>query len=290
MVKVGIGISTYNGANRVDELLASLEKHTDPIEGGYEVHVVDDGGREGNYERLREVCGNYGASVERHERNLGISATWNHLTRHFNSEYVVLLNDDLVLVDGWFDALVYFAENNKFATAGLPLHAPLKTGKPYSGWKKTKHGWKPFLALPKDKPLRCPCAPGPCFIFKRVLFDFVGGFDETYLSFYEELDFALRLAKFGYASYILPSPWIYHYWARTFAENPELGCKGRMESSRATFFYKWKCDFEGIYVTLARKTPRQTLKWLFDGEQRSGLEDKFRKPKWLSGFIMDAED
>lgn len=281
MVKCGLGISTYNGANRVDELLSSLEKHTEPIEGGYEVHVLDDGGKVANFEKLKEVCGNYGVSVERHEANMGISKTWNDLTRHFDSTFMVLLNDDLVLGDDWLNALVYFAENNKFATAGLPMYVPLKTGKPQSGWKKIGHGWKPFLALPETMPLRCPTAPGPCFIFKRSLFDFVGGFDEHYKSFYEEVDFSLRLSKFGYASYVLPYPWIHHYWARSFAENTELAPNQRMTFSRSVFFASWGCELEIVYVRYARKIPQQKLKWLFDHEEKEGLERKFTKPKWL---------
>lgn len=275
MLKVGVGISTYNGAERVDELLASLEKHTDPIEGGYEICVLDDGGKPSNFERLKEVCGNYGVVVGRHEHNMGIPVTWNDLTRHFDSEYMVLLNDDLVLVDGWLDALLYFAENNKFASAGLPMYAPKKTGHPHSGWKKIKHGWKPLLAFPKTKPLRVPAAPGPCFIFKRTLFDFVSGFDTRYLSFYEEIDFSMKLAKFGYASYILPWPWFYHYWARSFAENPELAANERMGISRAKFIEKWGGQLELIFSQLAGKIEEQHLRWLLNGEKKEGAEKPF---------------
>lgn len=281
MVKVGVGIATYNGAQRVDELLASLEKHTEPVEGGYDVYVLDDGGKEGNFVRLKEVCANYGVAVEKHEANMGISRTWNDLTRHFDSEFMVLLNDDLVLVDGWLDAVLYFADNNKFATAGLPSYVPLKTGKPHSGWKKMAHGWKPYLALPKSKPLRVPAAPGPCFIFKRSLFDFVGGFDTRYISFYEEVDFSLSLAKFGYVSYILPYPWIYHYWARSFADNPELAPNQRMLHSRAVFFEKWKRGLEIAYIECAGELAPQKLKWLVNGQTREGAERRFSKPKWL---------
>jgi GT2 family glycosyltransferase len=274
MVKVGVGIATYNGAERVDELLASLEKHTDPIEGGYEVAVLDDGGKISGFQRLVEVCESYGVELPlRHERNLGISATWNDLTRHFDSKYMILLNDDLILVDGWLEALVYFAEHNRFGTAGLPMYSPKITGKPHSGWKKIKHGWKPHLTFPKKKPLRVPAAPGPCFIFKHTLFDFVGGFDTRYLSFYEEVDFSLTLAKYGYPSYILPEPWIYHYWARTFAENPELAAAERMQISRAKFVEKWRAKLEGVYGQLTLTLDRQRLQWLFEGKERSGLEN-----------------
>lgn len=277
-VRIGIGVATYNGSERVDELLASLEKHTEPLEGGYEIYVLDDGGKVSNFDRLKEVCGNYGVEVGRHEENLGISKTWNDLTRYFDSEFMVLLNDDLVLVDDWLEALFYFAENNKFATAGLPMYVPLKTGKPHSGWKKIKHGWKPYLAFPKKIPKRCPAAPGPCFIFKRIFFDFVGGFDERYYSFYEEVDFALALAKFGYPSYVLPYPWIYHHWARSFAENPELECRERMTLSRAKFVEKWGGDIHSVFPLEVSKIKPMVLKWLYDGEEKSIKE---KQTKWV---------
>lgn len=281
-VAVGIGISTYNGANRIDEVLASLQKCTEPLDGGYEVYVLDDGGKETNFERLKEVCANYGAGCDHHEINFGISKTWNDLTRHFNSEYMVLLNDDLILADRWLCSLVYFAENNKFATAGLPMFVPKKTGKPDSGWKKSSHGWDPFLVFPKTKPLRSPSAPGPCFIFKRSLYDFAGGFDERYVSFYEEVDFSLTLARFGYASFTLPYPWTYHYWARSFAENPELNPNQRMALSRGRFFEKWGGELTEVYLRTAKLIPQQQLKWLMNKEKREELEEPFTMPKgWI---------
>ena len=272
MPRVAVGISTYNGATRVDELLASLEKHTKPIEGGYEVFVLDDGGKQKNFESLKEVCGNYGVAVDRHDENVGISATWNDLTRHFDSEFMVLLNDDLILVEGWLEAMLYFAENNHFGTAGLPMWSPRNNKKPELGWRKIRHGWKPFLAYPKKTPLRVPAAPGPCFIFKRTLFDFIGGFDLRYWSFFEEVDFALSLAKYGFPSFILPDPWVYHYWAKTFAENPELGANERMELSRSRFVAKWGALLELAYAQTTEAIPRQELKWLFKGKPLSGLE------------------
>lgn len=283
-LKVAIGISTYNGAERVDELLGSLMKHTEPVDGGYKIYVLDDGGKLSNFERLKEVCGNYGVEVGRHDENLGISNTWNDLTRYFDSKYMVLLNDDLVLVDGWLESLLYFAENNKFATAGLPMYVPKKTGKPHSGWRKMAHGWKPFLAFPKTRPKRVPAAPGCCFIFKRTLFDFIGGFDEQYLSFYEEVDFSLSLADLGYASYILPYPWIYHYWARSFAENPELGANERMHMSEGKFVSKWGGLLIVAYPLRSVNIPRQKIKWLFNGERKTRLEDPLKK------FITEIED
>lgn len=271
-LKVGIGISTYNGALRVDELLDSLQKHTDPVEGGYDLYVLDDGGKDSNFEQLNEICAQYDVAIGRHATNMGISKTWNDLTRHFKSEYMVLLNDDLILVDDWLNSLLYFAENNKFASAGLPMWVPQKTGKPESGWKKIAHGWKPFTALPKKYPKRVPAAPGCCFIFKRTLFDFLGGFDERYQSFYEEVDFAISLAEYGYPSYILPYPWIYHLWARTFAENPELGANERMDLSRARFTAKWGAQLELMFSQKTTEMPKQRLHWLYDGKELHGYE------------------
>ena len=259
-VEVGVGISTYNGPHRVEDLIISIEQHTQ-YEGEWGLVVIDDGSREENLIKLREICNVHNVSLSEHRENQGISATWNHLTRYFNNEYMILLNDDLIMVDNWLKSLVFFLKNNKCGTAGLPLYF----GRPEDqSVTVLKHGqWKghPEGVDSEVKPGRVMAAPGCCFGFKRTLFDDIGGFDEQFKSFYEEIDFGTECAKRGYPSYAMSYPRIYHLWSATFQQNPELKPEERMGNSRTYYIEKWGGDHDVTHPRYMNSIPPQVIKW-----------------------------
>lgn len=268
MLKCAIGISTYNGPYRVSDLLESIRQYTEYSKENYKIVVIDDGSREENLITLREVCQKHNVSLREHRQNLGISATWNHLVRFFGegdiprADYNILINDDIICTPYWLTSLMYFLENNKCGTAGLPL----LFGSP--------HDDKAIIMKPDQtknvnagpeltsmRPGRVMAAPGCLFGFKRSLYDEIGGFDEHYKSFYEEIDFGTECAKRGYPSYALSWPRVWHMWGATFAQNPELEASRRMSESRAYYIQKWGGDHFVTNPRYMNNILYQKIKW-----------------------------
>lgn len=179
-MKVAIGIPTYNDYSRVDNLLASLFTLTDYDLTQVGIVVLDDGTPDNSkVEGLKKVCEKHSVDFIKHEKNRGIPAAWNSLTRHFDSEYMVLFNDDIQICDkNWLKCFIYFLDNNeKVVNAGFPLiQIDVATGKP-----------RDTVAMNYDGvPGKVGAPVGCSFGFKRKAFDEVGGFWEDIKSFYEE--------------------------------------------------------------------------------------------------------
>src|SRR6187455_813628 len=98
-VDVSILIPTWNGADRLRRLLASLE----PIERGTQILVVDNGSTDGTAQMLATEF----PAVELLplERNEGFSLAVNIGARRASGRALVLLNDDCVCEPGFVHAI-----------------------------------------------------------------------------------------------------------------------------------------------------------------------------------------
>jgi len=217
-VRIAIGIPTYNDVERVNSAIASIYAFT-PQEDllDCKIVVVDDGTpNEKMKDRLRNACNKYDIPLIEHDKNYGIPKAWNSLSRYYDSDIVILFNDDIQVSEpNWLKCMLYFLENNdKVGSVGWPLIHMGKNGLPKPDLPPPNYDTNPGLV---GAPVGC------AFAFKKSSYNVVpGGFPEQLPSFYEEIFFGMELAKYGYPSYMLPYPAVEHYGSQTFANNPEL--------------------------------------------------------------------
>lgn len=258
---ITIGIPTYNGSWRLNNLLRSIYLRTPELaSGNVHVVVVDDGS---TVHDTRIVVDEWAKRIPitliDHGKNLGISAGWNTATRARACDYAVLINDDVIVSNSWLRSLIYVLDNSP-------------------GVGCVGQNWSAFLAedveklleseisdlsvIPRDPVTKVPtpgrrdfevCAParvmaagGQLFGFRRSDFDAIGGFDEKYKSFYEESCFGTSMAQRGLISCQINWPFNWHMWSATFGANPELKASERMAASRAHYRQKWTVP-EGVH-------------------------------------------
>jgi len=280
-MKLAVGIPCYNGADTLlPNCLEAIAQRSGPRDQ-YELLVVDDSGRQDHRDKSRRVAEKYGAKWLYHDHNKGIAAGWNALVRASSVKNIGLLNDDIIVAPGWIDALSYFLDNNPHAGMCsmhfnfiVPSDVPALLADPQAPMPERD----PFSKTPK-KDNRDPdggpgvmmCPAGCCFGFTREKFDLIGGFDECYVSFFEESDAGTHLASKGFPTYGIQWPTLGHIWSATFNSAPELGASSRMNNSRARYVEKWGGDFT---VTdpkfMARCTPKLT-KWLGPSGEHEGV-------------------
>ncbi|MBQ2510641.1 MAG: glycosyltransferase [Bacteroidales bacterium] len=53
--------------------------------------------------------------------------------------------------------------------------------------------------------------PGAFLMFRRAVYDLIGGLDESYFMYGEDIDFSWRIHQSGYSNYYLPTTHIIHY-------------------------------------------------------------------------------
>lgn len=266
-LKVALGIPTYRGAHRADNLLKTIFYRTPKVPP---ITLLDDGSPD--WEKTEEVAEKWEIDFLRHKVNMGITASWIDLVEHFDSEYMVLLNDDLLVAKDWLKCLLYFLENNKCGGVGFPFYfitwedvPKILAGEKIVTRDPVTKRLKPELEKELREnmtPGRVMCATGCAFGFKRSVYEEVGGLDPRYVSFYEESDLGTAFAQAGYPSYGLTYPRIYHLWSQTFKENPELKAGETMLKSRDKYIAKWEGHFEVVNPRFMSKIPKRRITWM----------------------------
>lgn len=266
MPRIVIGVTTYNGAARLDELLCSIALRTPaPVPGGLDwcLVVVDDGSPRveetravvaKHKNRLRAARALVALHYVEHGRNRGISAGWNTASRALDCDIVVLVNDDVIVPSGgWLEAFVHVLEHSpKVGGVGVNWHAFTDEDVPQllaasdsdlavvprdPGSKKPTPERRDYE---KHPPGRVMCPGGQLFAFRRADFDALGGFDEGYKSFFEESAFGTAMAaKLGKIGVQLNYPMCWHRWSATFGSSPELRAPERMAASRKRYIEQW---------------------------------------------------
>jgi GT2 family glycosyltransferase len=248
--KVTVGIPTLNGADRLQRCLWSIATCTDL--DGVRVLICDDGSRPEVLQDVRNVVEGVRMkfpSLELLENGTrrGIAKSWNRLARHYaDAEVIALLNDDIEVVNDWLDVLVFSVmENPKAGMVGLNSYCALM---------KTQHA----SLFPPDtlEHVRIPrvdyreahlmsgggkllSSQGPIFALRRSAFDAVGGFDERYVCFFEEVDLGVSLRKAGYFHYMSNYPLVYHMGGATTSDPKNMDAQADLANSRAKFLEKW---------------------------------------------------
>jgi len=238
-----IGIPTYRGADRVAALLESLNRAI--ATPNIRVLVVDDGSPPEEQKATMEVAYKLGADFMGHEHNRGPIATFNTIASSSQSDYVCILDNDVVVPKWWLESLLVFL-NNRFAVAS---------------WKSTKlgYGGRPVGSL--RRPERATELAGYCYLFPKSLWEGYS-FDEGYHCFIADSDFCVYWASKGIPSYRILWPLVYHAEHATYDSCPELEHVKWRERDLGHFYEKWgKMPREAERDILA-KLPRQRVRWL----------------------------
>ena len=217
---VALMILNYNGLRWLKICLPSVLRSTYP---NLEIYVVDNGSWDGscefvqsNYPRVRLV---------RFAENLGFAKAYNPAIARVKAEYVILLNNDTVVLNpGWIALLVDQAERDPvIAVVGCKLvtledHRVLDS----VGGMGIKY-WRGFVDIGRyevdrgqyDRPIIPLSACGAAMLVRRDTFMQVGGFDPRFYAYLEDVDLCWRLRLLGYGIIYEPSARVAHYFSGT---------------------------------------------------------------------------
>jgi len=183
--------------------------------------VVDNGGSDGSSEYVRERWPE--VEVVRLERNVGVAAAFNRGIEAADGELVGILNDDLELDPEYFAVLVRCLQDHPEAGSAV--------GKIRNYWRRDEidavgdtFAWNSAASHRGfGEPDRgqfdagawvfAPGA-GATLTWKRV-FDDVGGYDEDFFAYLEDVDWGLRAQLAGYRTRYEPRALAYHMGGTT---------------------------------------------------------------------------
>jgi len=221
-VRLSIVIPSRTQAGLLADCLDSVRRHAP---AGAEVLVVDDGSRDN---LVSQVAQDHGVRVIRLERSQGFCAAANTGLRAAGGDIVEMLNDDTVVESGWADAaLACFADERVAAVSPLVLDGSGQridsAGQCYYlGGVARKRGHGQIFAPARWQPCRvfgaCACSA----FYRRAAVLAVGGFPESFVAYFDDVDLAFRLNRAGHHIRFEPGSRVRHRGGASHAASRRL--------------------------------------------------------------------
>ncbi len=240
MKDINIVIVNYKMKENIEKCLSSLFLDISGTSLDIQVVVVDNASADGIKDFLKEkfpqvIC------VEQSE-NCGFGKSQNRGFQECSAKYYFALNPDTLFHEGTktIEHLFRFMEEHpKIAMIGPRLVYPDGTLQ-YSCWRfppflqpfyqrtklgKTKHGEKKVAVhhmrdFDHNKTMPVDAIMGSAMFVRKAAYDAVGGFDERFFMYYEDIDWCRRMWNGGWPVYYVHDIILTHIHGRGSAKIP----------------------------------------------------------------------
>lgn len=218
-MKVAVIIPNYNGRHFLPGCLNALGQMSFK---DFTTIVVDNGSTDGSVDFLREYYPR--VRVIEFAENRGFSAAVNEGIRQSNGDYVALLNNDMEVEEGWLGELVRALERSGpevGSCVGKILYFDRRERIDSAGDCFTragfnfKRGWQQRDQGQFDRLERVFGASAGAALYRRAMLDELGGFDEDFFAYLEDVDLSFRAQLRGYGCLYVPPAVAYHHFAGT---------------------------------------------------------------------------
>ena len=212
-------ILNWNGVKHLRTYLPSVIAHTK----GAEIIVADNGSTDESLEVLKNEFPSVRTIVL--DKNYGFAEGYNRAIAQLENEYVVLLNSDVEVTEGWLIPLLDYMEHHPEVAAVQPKirswvrrdyfeHAGAAggyinaLGYPYCRgrvlWKvEQDHGQY-------DDTVEVDWTSGACMCVRTRVYKDCGGLDASFFAHMEEIDLCWRMRNKGWKLACVPQSVVYH--------------------------------------------------------------------------------
>jgi len=227
-VELSIIIVNYNVKEFLQNLLHSIEKASLNI--SHEIIIVDNASDDGSVELIREKFPS--VKLIANTENLGFGKANNQALAIAEGKYLLLINPDTIVSEDTFDKMISFFENNSGAgLAGCKILNP--DGTLQLACRRSFPGpWTSFCKvtglsnlfpknklfarynltyLNEDQTYEVDAISGSFMMMRKETYDTVGGFDEEFFMYGEDLDLCYRIQQAGFKVYYVHTTQIIHY-------------------------------------------------------------------------------
>lgn len=228
MTDLSIIVVNYNVKEFLHNLLVSVEKASAEIKT--EIIVVDNASEDGSAEFIKEKFPS--VTLIENKSNLGFSKANNLGLKIASGKYLLLLNPDTLVQENTFTEMIKFFDSHPEAgLAGCKILNP--DGTLQLACRRSFPGpWTSFCKvtglsslfpnsklfarynltyLDENEINEVDAISGSFMMLRREVYEKIGGLDEIFFMYGEDLDWCYRVQKAGYKVYYVPSTQILHY-------------------------------------------------------------------------------
>lgn len=285
-------IVCFNQLEYTKKCLQSIESYTTVP---YELILVDNGSTDGTKEFLEKYAKKHcECNVICNDDNLGFAGGNNRGISIAKGDYILLLNNDVVVTNNWLPRLIEHIELDEGigmvgpvsnAVSGPQQVANTSYGQNLAKMKKFAQNHRKYNASKTQDVLRLV---GFCLLIKRYVLDIIGTLDESYGNGnYEDDDLCLRSRIAGFRNIIVHDVFIHHYGSMTFKGN-SIDYTNSLLTNKKRFFEKWEGIVESIDDSAYRVniTTEVQLQKLLEWGEKQFLEGNLRGAVKIFGRIL----
>jgi GT2 family glycosyltransferase len=213
MKKVSAIIVNWNGKNETADCVQSLLDQDYP---DLEIIVSDNGSTDGSVDFLRDRFSS-GIRLLENGNNLGFGTAVNLGLEAAQGDYLIFLNNDLVLESDSIGKLVELLQSNDEIGAAVPKILYYEKRDTFNSFGVLIH--YTGIAYPNkidqtDDPNLdiTETACGGIFMFPRKVYETIGGFDEDLFLYHEDHDLSWRIRLAGWKILATPEAVLYHHY------------------------------------------------------------------------------
>ncbi len=250
-----------------------------------EILVVDNASADGSAEMVRTQFPP--VHLIANSENRGFTAANNQGLSRARGRYLLLLNPDTEVVDDALATMLRYADANvEVGALGAKLLYP--DGSTQSSRRRfptfstalvestvVQEWWKDNGILRQyymtdtadDETQRVDWVVGACLLVRRQAYEQVGGLDEGFFMYSEELDWCRRIKAAGWEIVYLPTATVIHHEGKS-SEQVVPARHIYFQSSKVRYFRKHHGAFQAralrcfLLLTYAYQVAREGLKWL----------------------------
>ena len=213
---ISVSIVNLNGEKYLKECLDSLKELNYP-QDKLEVIVVDNGSTDGSLVLVKQDYRK--VKIIENRRNMGFAHANNQAAKAAEGEYVAFLNNDTKVDKNWLIELLrpIYKDKEIVASGSKVLSMDGKKIDFVGGMINFEgKGFQINYGTPvgsdnHDRYMFLPFVNGGSMMINRKVFIDVGGFDQDFFAYYEDVDLGWRLWVLGYKVVFAPDSIVYHH-------------------------------------------------------------------------------
>lgn len=227
-------IPVFNNINFTKNCLLSIVDNFEYFEP--EIIIIDNGSTDNTYYTIKKLHSK--TKLIRNKKNYGFARACNQGARNSHANLLIFLNNDTEVTPGWLSSLIKcYKSDDSTGIVGCKLlytdssiqHAgvafsPIKVHHIYRNFSPS------HPAVNRTREFQAVTAA--CMLVPRKLFLSLGGFDESFINGFEDLDFCFRARKTGIKVMYTPESVVIHHESKTPGRHDHHGHNASLFASR----------------------------------------------------------
>jgi len=218
-LKLSVVILNYNVRYFLELCLKSVQEALKDIDA--EIIVVDNNSSDESCQMVNDAFPE--VILIQNDKNLGFSKGNNQGVKLAKGEYILILNPDTVVAEDSLKKLLEFADSKKnVGIVGCKLidgsgkflpESKRNIPTPKVSIRKIFGNSSSYYAnhINENNTYKADILVGACMLLKKEMYQKVGGFDEDYFMYGEDIDLSFKILKLGYDNYFFGDTTILHF-------------------------------------------------------------------------------